>query len=83
MLAASQQAHRPRPPDRGRICTRRRRSEGAICRLGGKDQARKEPKRRLHMSSAQVGKEIDPYVAGFRVTSEDGEDECIGPSLDS
>jgi hypothetical protein len=35
------------------------------------------------MSSAQVGKEIDPYVAGFRVTSEDGEDECIGPSLDS
>ena len=27
---------------------------------------------------AQVGKEIDPYIAGFRVTSEEVEDKCSG-----
>ena len=68
----------------GWIRIRRERNEWAISRLGDEDQARKEPKRRLHLSSehlvAQFGKEINPYVASFRVASEDVEDECIGPS---
>ena len=66
----------------GWIRTRCERSEGTISRLGDEDQAREEPKKRLHLPSehlvAQFGKEIDPYVAGFRVASEDVEDECIG-----
>ena len=38
----------------GRICTRRGRSKGAIYRLGDKDQAQKEPERRLHLSSEHL-----------------------------